>query len=594
MRTLDLPGLIEKHHHDPTRLVQLLVDVQDAVGLISPQTITEVAHHLGLSRARVEGVAGFYAFFATVPRGEFWVHFSDNITDLMQGSQALRARLCEAFEVPLGGVSADGLVAVDLTSCTGLCDQGPALLVNGRAIGRLTEERIDLIVELIRSRTAVDRWPAEFFQLESPVHRKDLLLSSPLTPGEAVRAAMHRGADATLEQVKRSGLRGRGGAGFGTGLKWEAARQAPGPTRFVVCNADEGEPGTFKDRVLLAHHLDLVLDGMTTCAFVIGAQKGFIYLRGEYRFLRPPLEAALAQRRRAHLLGRDVLGRRGFDFDVEVHLGAGAYVCGEESALLESLEGKRGVPRNRPPYPVTHGYLQRPTVVNNVETLAAAALIALHGADWWRARGTARSSGTKLLSVSGDCERPGIYEVPFGTTVREVLDDCGAKDTQAVQVGGPSGVLLAKTEFQRGLAFEGVPGAGAFMVFDRRRDMLDVVVNFAHFFAHESCGFCTPCRVGTTLLKQALDGIARGVGTRKHLGDASRVTRILQDTSHCGLGHTASNPYLDLRARFRPSLERRLSSLEVLPTFDLDEALAPARELTRRTDPDAHLEETGP
>jgi [NiFe] hydrogenase diaphorase moiety large subunit len=592
MRTVDLQGLLAKHHRDPTRLVQVLVDVQEAAGAITPETITALAHGLGLPRARVEGVAGFYAFFATRPRGEYWVRFSDNVTDLMQGSVALRERLCAAFDLKLGELSADGLVSIDLTSCTGLCDQGPALLVNGRAIGRLTEERIDLIAELIRSRTALEAWPAELFEVHSQVHQRDLLLSSPLQPGEAVRAAFARGADATLEELKRSGLRGRGGAGFGTGLKWDAAKQAPGPTRFVVCNADEGEPGTFKDRVLLAQHLDLVLDGMTACAFVVGAQKGFLYLRGEYRFLRGPLEAALAARRQAKLLGRDVAGRRGFDFDVEVHLGAGAYVCGEESALIESLEGKRGIPRNRPPYPVTHGYLQRPTVVNNVETLAAAALIAKHGADWWKRRGTAKSSGTKILSVSGDCERPGLYEVPFGVTLADVLTRCGAQRTQAVQVGGPSGVLLGRADFGRRLAFEDVPTAGAFMVFDESRDMVDVAVNFAHFFAHESCGFCTPCRVGTTILRRSMDAIARGHGSKKHLKDALRVSRILKEASHCGLGHTACNPVLDLDARFRPSIDRRLSSLEVTPTFDLDEALAPARELTGRDDPAAHLEET--
>jgi [NiFe] hydrogenase diaphorase moiety large subunit len=240
---------------------------------------------------------------------------------------------------------------------------------------------------------------------------------------------------------------------------------------------------------------------------------------------------------------------------------------------------------------VTHGYLHQPTVVNNVETLLAAALVAKHGAGWFRSRGTAKSPGSKVLSVSGDCERPGIYEYPMGVTVRQVLDDAGAKATQAVQVGGPSGVLLSQLELNRRLAYEDCLGSGSLMVFDERRDMLEVVLNFARFFAHESCGFCTPCRVGTTLLARSVGALASGKGTRKDLKDALRVSRLLKDASHCGLGHGAANPMLDLHAKFRPTIEQRLSSLEIQPTFDLDEALAPARELTGRDDPLAHLED---
>ena len=591
MRAPDLSSVLERHHHDPTRLVQILEEVQEGAGFISPQSITELAGRLGLPRASVEGVAGFYSFFATSPKGEYRVLFSDNITDEMLGSARLRERMCDAFGVTPGVVSEDGRVSVDLTSCTGLCDQGPALLVNGRAIGQLTEDRIDSIVELVRSEAPLSSWPKELFVVADNVFRQDMLLSASMPAGDVVRAAFQRGADAMLEELKQSGLRGRGGAGYGTALKWEAAKMAPGPTRFVVCNADEGEPGTFKDRVLLKSHLELVLDGMTVCAFTIGAQKGFIYLRGEYRFLKEPIEAALLVRRKARLLGRDVLGRRGFDFDIDVHLGAGAYVCGEESALIESLEGKRGIPRNRPPYPVTHGYLHQPTVVNNVETLAAAALVAKNGAQWYRSRGTPKSASTKVFSVSGDCERPGVYEYPFGVTLRQVLDEAGAKDTQAVQVGGPAGVLLSQAELNHRLGYEDTLGSGSIMVFNTERDMLDVVVNFARFFAHESCGFCTPCRVGTTLLKRSLLALAGGKGTRKDLKDALRLSRLLKDASHCGLGHSACNSMLDLHAKFKPTIERRLSSLEIQPTFDLDEALAPARELTGRDDALAHLED---
>jgi [NiFe] hydrogenase diaphorase moiety large subunit len=589
---VDVNAIVARHGGDPTRLIEMLHDVTAEAGCVAPAVITELARALGVPRARVEGVVGFYSFFGEEPRGRYRVLFSSNVTDEMAGSLELERRLRDAFGVARGELSRDGLVSVDTTSCTGLCDQGPALLVNGHAIGRLTPARIGVIAALLRSVVPVLQWPSDLFAIESHVERRDLLLSVSLEPGTAIAAAVARGAAGTIDEVSRSGLRGRGGAGFSTGVKWAACAAAPGPERYVVCNADEGEPGTFKDRELLARHAELVIEGMSVAAFAVGAAKGFIYLRAEYLFLVEPLLAALEMRRRAGLLGPGSLGT--LDFDIELRVGAGAYVCGEESALLESLEGKRGIPRNRPPYPVTHGYLQKPTVVNNVETLAAAALVALNGAAWWRASGTATSAGTKLLSVSGDVARPGIYEYPFGVRVREVLEAAGAKDTGAVQVGGPSGTLLASSELERRIAFEDVPSAGALMVFDEGRDLLRVVENFARFFAHESCGFCTPCRVGTTLNAQMMARIASGRGSRRDLKDLARVSELMKTASHCGLGTTAANPIVDALAKFRPAFQRRLRSLDVVPTFDLDEALAPAREVTARDDAGAHFEGDAP
>jgi [NiFe] hydrogenase diaphorase moiety large subunit len=492
-------------------------------------------------------------------------------------------------------------------------DQGPAILVNGRAIPRLTPDRVDQIAELIRAKVALSDWPAELFDVADNIRRKDVLLATDLPPGDALRAAIARGTaslpDAPppvrpspdrgpvpppgsavmLEEIKRSNLRGRGGAGFGTGLKWEACRNAPGDVRYVVCNADEGEPGTFKDRVLLTRYADLMFEGMTVCAYAIGAKRGFLYLRGEYEHLVAPLSATLARRRAEGLLGDSIAGVPGFDFDLAIHLGAGAYVCGEESALIESLEGKRGIPRNRPPYPVTHGYLGQPTVVNNVETFCAAALVALNGGEWYRRIGTQRSAGTKLLSVSGDCARPGTYEYPFGVTVRQVLADCGAAATQAVQISGPSGICIGAAEFDRRIGFEDLPTAGAFMVFDTTRDMFEVARSFAQFFAHESCGFCTPCRVGTTLLRNVMDKLHHWKGSQHDLDRIARLNRLLQASSHCGLGHTACNPLIDTLKRFRPAYERRLQSLDFEPAFDLDGALARARTMTGRDDVGAHL-----
>ncbi|TXI76474.1 MAG: NADP oxidoreductase [Dechloromonas sp.] len=610
--------VLARWRRDPTCMVQMLREVQEALDWIPPEAIDRMQTSLAVPRTKIEGMAGFYAFFYLQPRGRYRILFSDNITDRMLGSEALLQQLCSNLWIEPGKVSEDGLVSVDRTSCTGLCDQGPAMLVNNRAISRLTAARIDEIAELVRSKVPLAEWPADFFAIDDNIRRADILLDAEFAPGAALAAARARAPDegiaasnmrswreglpsgiggpiATLDEIKRANLRGRGGAGFSTGLKWESCRNAPlkaGQQRIVVCNADEGEPGTFKDRVLLTAKPDLVFEGMTVAAYAVGATRGFVYLRGEYRYLLEPLNAVLAKRRADNLLGRDILGIPGADFDIEIHLGAGAYVCGEESALIESLEGKRGTPRNRPPFPVTNGYLDQPTIVNNVETFAAAALIALNGGDWYAAIGTKHSAGTKILSVSGDCERPGIYEYPFGVSVRQVLEDCGAVDTQAVQVSGPSGICVAPAEFDRIIGFEDIPTAGAFTIFDNRRDMFEVARNYVHFFQHESCGFCTPCRVGTSLLMNLMDKLARGCGSPYDFAEIEKLNQLLQSMSHCGLGHTACNPVLDTIARFRPAYERRLTQKDFTPAFNLDDALSQARQMTGRDDRHAHLSTT--
>lgn len=584
-----LDDILLRHRHQATELLQILIQAQQIEGWLPAATLTHIAAALGLPRARVEGVAGFYSFLYTQPVGRYRVLFSDNITDRMLGNAELLDALCRKLWIEPGHLSEDGLVSVTTTSCTGLCDQGPAMLVNGRAIGQLSHRRINEIAELIRQQRPLELWPAEYFQIDDNIRRRDALLGLDMPPGAALQAAVARGRDGWLAEMQASNLRGRGGAGFATAVKWSSAKNAPGAPKVIVCNADEGEPGTFKDRVLLNSFADLVFEGMSLAAWAVGASQGFLYLRGEYRYLLPQLEAVLARRRAAGLLGTGILGQAGFDFDIAIHLGAGAYVCGEESALIESLEGKRGTPRIRPPFPVTKGYLGRPTVVNNVETLAKTCLIALGGGEAFAATGTAQSAGTKLLSISGDCAMPGIYEYPFGVPISRVLEDCGASDTQAVQVGGAAGICLAGYEFHRRIAYEDVPTAGAFMIFDGTRDLFDVARAFVHFFAHESCGFCTPCRVGTSLLKGFMDKLADGHGAQADLADIDWLDRLLKNASHCGLGSAAPNPVIDTLQKFRPAYERRLVSLDFEPAFDLDAALAEARQLTGRDDSGAHL-----
>ena len=583
-----LRTVLDRHHHDGTRLVQILRETQEAFGWLPPEAISGIAQAIGWPRVKVESTAGFYSFFHTRPLGRYRVLWSDNITDRMLGSTDLMQAMCEQLWLEPGRVSEDGLVSVDTTSCTGLCDQGPALLVNYRAVTRMTPERVAEMSALIRKEVPLDEWPIAWFAIENNIRKKGLLLGHDLAPGEALAAALARGPENMLAEVKTAGLRGRGGAGFNTGLKWAACRNAAGDAHYVVCNADEGEPGTFKDRVLLTSYADLVFEGMAIAGLVTGAKTGLLYVRGEYRYLLDPLKSALAARRKAGLLGENILGTP-FAFDIEIHLGAGAYICGEESALIESLEGKPGKPRIRPPFPVTHGYLDQPTTVNNVETLAAACLIAKHGGAWYAGHGTAKSTGSKILSVSGDCARPGIYEYDYGVSVAQVLAECGADKPQAVQVSGPSGVCVAADEFQRKIGFEDLATAGAFMVFDTTRDMFEVARNFAHFFAHESCGFCTPCRVGTAVVARLMDKLADNHGSPYDIDEMFKMHRLMQETSHCGLGHTACNPLFDTLKKFRPAYERRLQSLDYAPAFDLDAALSQARQMTGRDDADAHL-----
>ncbi|MCU0734607.1 MAG: NAD(P)H-dependent oxidoreductase subunit E [Methylotetracoccus sp.] len=589
--------IVDRHAADATQLVQILREVQASFRHIPADAMDSLAAALGIERAQVQAVAEFYTFFSTKPRGRYDILISDSITDHMLGSREIAAYLSERLGIQPGETRSDGQVSFDYTSCTGMCEQGPAGLVNGLTLTQLTRERIDRIVDLVNAGTPVTQWPREFFAVKDNIRRADLILKTELKPGSALKWSNTRGADSTLAEIEKSGLRGRGGAGFSTGMKWKFCRQAKsGPAdapaeRYVVCNADEGEPGTFKDRVLLQSYADQVFEGMTLCGRVIGARQGYLYLRGEYLYLGDHLDRVLQERRRNHLLGSNILGEPGFDFDIEVRIGAGAYICGEESALIESLEGKRGVPRNRPPYPVTHGYRNKPTVVNNVETFAAAALIGLKGGAWFADVGTEKSKGTKILSISGDCAKPGIYEYPFGTSIRKILDDCGATNTLGLQIGGPSGIFISDREFDRVLGFEDLPTGGSFMIFDRTRDILEIVRNFTHFFAHESCGFCTPCRVGTSLLRNQLDKLCAGHGAKGDLVELTHISKLVKNTSHCGLGQTAANPILSTLERYPELYEQRLRAKAFEPGFDLDGALEVARRMAGRDDAHAHLEQ---
>ncbi len=387
--------------------------------------------------------------------------------------------------------------------------------------------------------------------------KKTPLTFDSIEPGAGLAVAMKKSRADIIGEVAASNLRGRGGAGFPTGTKWNlaaAARVKDGEFKYVVCNADEGEPGTFKDRVLLLDYADLVFEGMTIAARAIGAARGILYLRGEYVYMRAHLDAVLDRRRKAGQLGRGVLGVAGFDFDIEIRMGAGAYVCGEETALIESLEGHRGEPRNRPPFPVDTGFLKQPTVVNNVETLASVTAIMARGAAWFKGIGSERSAGFKLFSVSGDCDQPGVYEFPLGITVKELLAKVGGSNAKAVQVGGASGICLPVADFGRRIAFEDVATGGSIIVFGPGRDMLHVAKNFMEFFVEESCGQCTPCRVGNVKLLEGIEKLEQGTCTNAYLKDLLSLCETMQLASKCGLGQSSPNAFVSIVNNFQDEI----------------------------------------
>jgi len=597
-------GLSKKYDHRSSHLLQILRDIQAEFHYVPKDAIELLAGLLHIPRTRIIAVVEFYSFLHLTPRGRYELLISDSITDHMLGKVDLMNYLSNRLTIAVGKVREDGLVSLDNTSCTGLCDQGPAGLINGYPLTNLNRERIDIIVDLINRQKPLTEWAESLFLVNDNLIKSGLLLDRPITQGEGLSASFKRGLKETLVEINSSGLRGRGGAGYSTGWKWHLCYEGPEEEafcdintqkqlqRYVICNADEGEPGTFKDRVLLNSYSHQVFEGMTICAAITGATQGFMYLRGEYLFLYNKLQTILSERRQAGLLGNSILDQN-FNFDIEIHLGAGAYICGEESALIESLEGKPGIPRNRPPYPVTQGYLGKPTVVNNVETFLAAAAIAVNGGEWFAKVGTEKSKGTKILSISGDCKRPGIYEYPFGTPVQDILKDCGASDVLGLQIGGPSGTFISNQEFGRKLAFEDLATGGSFIVFNNTRNILDVVYNFTHFFAHESCGFCTPCRVGTSLLKKQVDKIVNGHGSAGDVVALEELCQIVKKQSHCGLGQTAANPVLTTLERYPELYQSKLKKISYEPGFDLDAALDTARRMANRNDKAAHLAQIG-
>jgi len=367
---------------------------------------------------------------------------------------------------------------------------------------------------------------------------------------KALKKALKLTSQQVIDEVKASGLRGRGGAGFPCGLKWELASKAQGDEKYVICNADEGEVGTFKDRYILENDPFSLIEGIAIAGYAIGARKAFIYLRAEYHFLLDLLKKAIAQSREKGFLEH---------LDIEIREGAGAYVCGEESALMDSIEGKRGEVRYRPPFPPTSGLWGKPTIINNVETLANIPRIILNGAHWFGQMGTEQSKGTKVFSVSGDVGKPGVYELVLGSPLKELVEDLAkAEKVKAVQVGGATGRIIPYAMIDTPLSFESVLGAGAITVFDESRDIIDIVGKTMEFLAEESCGKCAPCREGTEVMVETLERLVRGEGLEKDIKVLEELASTMMLCSLCGLGQAAPIPVIDSLEHFRGVYKNRL------------------------------------
>jgi [NiFe] hydrogenase diaphorase moiety large subunit len=588
--------ILEKYHHDKTRLMDILIAIQAEFGFISSDIISQIARGLSMSEVDVEQTISFYHFFSMQPTGKYSIFLNNSAVAFMMG----RAEVATIFEretgIKFGQVTSDGLIGLSETSCIGMNDQEPAAIINNHIFTKLTPFRVKEIVRDIKEGKKVEDM---FTDSYGDGANRDILVKSVVTNnirkigpildpnykiGKAIRKIITMTPVEVIAEIKHSNIRGRGGAGFPTGLKWEFCRNAPGETKYIFCNADEGEPGTFKDRVILTELPRLLFEGMVVAGYAVGATEGILYIRYEYKYLEEYLEKILEAARQKNYLGKNIMGKKGFNFDIRIQFGAGAYVCGEESALIESAEGKRGEPRDRPPFPVEKGYHEMPTVVNNVETLCSVVKVILNGGDWYRSFGTSESTGTKLLSISGDCRNPGVYEVEWGFSVNDILEMVGKSiNVQAVQVGGPSGSIIGSDEFNRILGYEDLATGGSLIIIGENRDILnDIVMNFMDFFIEESCGSCSTCRIMPSVLKKKMQKILDARGVEQDIEDMIEWSKVLK-ASRCGLGQTAANPIITSIKNFRHLYEAKLQRNKDYDSgFDLLKAVHEACEVTGR------------
>lgn len=542
-------------------LLPLLHEAQALYGWLPEQVQERIAHTLRVPLADIHGVIEFYTMFYNEPTAPRVIRVCEDPACHLAGGpkvmDAIEARLgLHHGQSHLNGASPYGPVTYERVPCLGMCEHAPCALNGERPAGDLTPAGVDAFL----AGTYPEPEPKVYGQPLLKLFRVGQVDPTALDDYVAhggyadLRKALAMTPEAIIDLMKTSNILGRGGAMFPLGLKWEFTRKAPGlaAQKHIIANADESEPGTFKDRVLMEGDPFSLVEAMTMAAYAVGAENGWIFVRGEYPRSFKRLSEAVRQAREAGYLGRNILGRQGFHFDIEMRMGAGAYICGEETALFEAIEGKRGFPRIKPPFPTTNGLFNQPTAINNVETLVAALAVVRVGLEEWQRWGTADSTGTKWFCLSGHVARPGLYEVPFGLTIRELIEMAGGvpggRAIQAVLLGGAAGVFIGQNRLDMPLTYEDARaqkfpiGSGVVMVFDETADLRQALYQLSRFFAHESCGKCFPCQLGTQRQMEILDRIAHDGGVLPaDMQTLLDVGFTMTETSLCGLGQTAAS-----------------------------------------------------
>lgn len=539
----DLELILSQHTSlDRQALIPILLDAQRSYGYLSEDLLLAIAQALRVPLAEIHGVIEFYTLLYNEPVGKHFIRVCTGPVCAQAGSHQIMEKVAQQY-------SARADTTVEEVPCLCLCDSAPAALVDEKPIGNIDLRESGEPVEMGREVGlgfigGQERWLTKRCGSVDPEDIEGFIALEGFT---ALRRALEKMQPRdVIGEMKASGLVGRGGAAFPTGLKWEFTANAESDMRYIVCNADESEPGTFKDRVLLEGDPYSVIEGMAIAGYAAGAQRGYIYVRGEYPRAQRILKKAIETAQKMGYLGENILGS-GFDFDVELRSGAGAYICGEETALFESIEGKRGFPRLKPPYPTTYGLFGKPTAINNVETLCASAWIIANGAEAYRSRGTEDSPGLKLFCLSGDVAQPGVYEVPFGIRIAELVDLAGGfvGEPQAILLGGAAGTFVTPEELDLALSFESLKeaghslGSGVVFVINQEHDLRSSLLSLAEFFAHESCGKCFPCRLGTQRQMEIIEKAGQGEANRADFLALNDIRYAMTNSSICGLGITA-------------------------------------------------------
>jgi NADH-quinone oxidoreductase subunit F len=564
-------------------LIPMMMYAQDEYGCVSDEMIAEIGRRLDLNNVQIEETLAYYSMLRRKPLGKHHVQICTNVACMLKGGNELLVRAKKRLEIGHKEVTNDGVFSLEEVECIGACTGAPAMQVNYDFYENLTPVRFDRIIEdldagrrpepeKVISGALHERHPAETPLISKrwgirDSHKIDVFLQHDGYRG-LEKALKEMTPDGIIDEVKKSNLRGRGGAGFPTGMKWFfVPKDSPKP-KYVICNADESEPGTCKDRPLMEMDPHQLIEGMVIAGRAIGSHQGFIYIRGEYRYVLDIVDAAIAEAYSRGYLGKNILGT-GFDFDLLIHTGAGAYECGEESALMESLEGKRGYPRIKPPFPAVVGLYGCPTIINNVETLSAVPSIILEGADSYANRGTPKNGGTRMLCIAGHINKPGIYEVPLGMNMKKFIYEVaggipGNKKIKAVIPGGSSCPLMTADEIDIPMDYDSVAkagsmlGSGGMVIMDEDTCMVDMARRIMHFYAHESCGWCIPCREGTTWLRKILERFHAGLGRAEDIDIIADLAKNMLGRTFCPLGDAAAMPTISIMKKWRGEFEEHL------------------------------------